>query len=123
MSTNLGFDGSGPETATHKEVIVSGVNLSLTEALKQAVHHGCEKLFHHSQDILKISVVLTHDGSHKPNYVAKGIVSIYGPDLVVSATDPDLYKAIHLLAAKLDRKLRTKHGKKLAKRHNHLTTA
>jgi putative sigma-54 modulation protein len=121
MSTHLELDseaGAKSTLNTASKIIITGEHLALTDALKHAVISKCEKLFHHSKDIIHIKVVLGSDGSHKPTYFAKGVVSIYGPDLVVSATNPDLYTAISQLAQKLDRQLRAKHGKRVAKRHS-----
>ena len=89
------------------EIIVSGVHLELTEALKDIVHAKAEKLFRHDENIIRLRVELEHVTSKDPQseFVAKGHVEIQGPDIVASAASEDLYKSIDLLIQKLDRQL------------------
>ncbi|MDR2735469.1 MAG: ribosome-associated translation inhibitor RaiA [Puniceicoccales bacterium] len=93
-----------------KDIIVSGVHLTLTEALKQKVHEKAEKLFRHGEGIVRIRVELQHEQSKDPSneFVAKGHVEIHGPDIIAVASSDDLYKSIDLLVQKLDRQLTDK---------------
>lgn len=90
------------------ELILSGVHLDLTDALKQIVHEKVGKLFRHEEDILRIRVELEHDKNKAPKdqFMAKGHIEINGPDMTVSVRTEDLYKSIDQLVDKLDRKLR-----------------
>ena len=92
----------------NSELILSGVHLDLTDALKQAVHEKVEKLFRHEEDIVRIRVELEHDKNKAPQdqFQAKGHIEIHGPDMVISVRSEDLYKSIDQLVDKLDRKLR-----------------
>lgn len=98
-----------PSSAADR-LIVRGIHLELTEALKSAVESKCEKLFRHQERIVRIRVDLEHDKLHKgkPRFIAKGHIEIGGPDMIVSITDEDAYKAIDLMTQKLDRLLRVR---------------
>jgi putative sigma-54 modulation protein len=98
-----------PSSAADR-LIVRGIHLELTEALKNAVESKCEKLFRHQERIIRIRVDLEHDKLHKgkPRFIAKGHIEIGGPDMIVSITDEDAYKAIDLMTQKLDRRLRVR---------------
>ncbi|MDX2108802.1 MAG: ribosome-associated translation inhibitor RaiA [Verrucomicrobiota bacterium] len=90
------------------DVIISGDNLDLTEALKQSVREKMEKLFNHENRIIRIRVELgyNHNISRQKMYFAKGMIEIRGPELVVTVQDHDLYAAIDLMENKLNRMLR-----------------
>lgn len=91
------------------EVIISGVHLELTPALKQMVYDKVAKLFQHEEAIIRIRVELSadiHKGNHQEEFMAKGHIEINGPDMVVAEKTEDLYKSIDGMVIKLDRKLR-----------------
>ncbi|MDR0901321.1 MAG: ribosome-associated translation inhibitor RaiA [Opitutaceae bacterium] len=98
-----------PSSAADR-LIVRGIHLELTEALKNAVESKCEKLFRHQESIVRIRVDLELDKLHKgkPRFIAKGHIEIGGPDMIVSITDEDAYKAIDQMTQKLDRLLRVR---------------
>ncbi len=100
------------------EIIIKGVHLELTDAIKQAVHQKMERLFHHSARIIRIRVELEYN-SHKnrqEEFIAKGHIEIQGPDILISVASDDLYKSIDTLVDKLDRKLSQKAQMAKAKR-------
>jgi putative sigma-54 modulation protein len=90
-----------------RDVIVSGVHLDLTDALKQTVLGKAEKLFRHEGRIIRIRFELEHATAKDPaeEFVAKGHIEIQGPDIIATAISDDLYKSIDLLIQKLDRQL------------------
>ena len=92
----------------NSELILSGVHLDLTDALKKTVHEKVEKLFRHEEDIVRIRVELEYDKAKSPQdqFLAKGHIEIHGPDMIISVRSEDLYKSIDQLVDKLDRKLR-----------------
>ena len=94
-----------------RDIIITGLHLELTDAIKSMVHEKLDKLFRHDGSILRIRVELEHrkHKSQEAAFVAKGHIEIHGPDLVVSAATDDLYKSVDELVEKLDRKLRRKH--------------
>lgn len=107
-------------TQTRNDIILSGVHLDLTDALKQAVYDKVDKLFRHEQDIIRVRVELmyTSNRSRDKEFEAKGIIEIHGPDIVVSAASEDLYKSIDQLVIKLDRKLRRRSRLRKVKRNH-----
>jgi putative sigma-54 modulation protein len=100
------------------EVIIKGVHMDLTEALKQTVLEKMERLFNHEERIIRVRVELEyHSHKHKDNeFVAKGHIEINGPDIVISVASDDLYKSLDQLVDKLDRKLAQRSQIKRVKR-------
>ena len=104
------------------ELIVSGVHMDLTEALKDIVHEKIEKLFRHEERILRIRVELEFNSTvtKQNQYIAKGHIEIYGKSMVVSEASDDIYKSIDLVVTKLDRMLRRRSRlKKVKRKHPH----
>jgi putative sigma-54 modulation protein len=89
------------------ELIVSGIHLELTPALKTFVHEKAQRLFRHEERIVRMRVELEcdpkQDVAHR--FSAKGHISIHGPDLNATVASNDCYKAVSLLIDKLDRML------------------
>jgi len=108
-----------PETLAEK-VIVSGIHVELTDALKNAANHQASKLLRHNEHIVRIRIDIEHDKTrgNGDEYVAKGLIEISGPDLVSSATSEDAYKSLDLLADKLDRLIRRRHRKRVGSRND-----
>lgn len=90
-----------------KDIIISGVHLELTDALKSIIHEKAEKLFRHDANIIRLRVDLEHANEKDPqeSFIAKGHVEVHGPDIIASAASDDLYKSIDLLIQKLDRQI------------------
>jgi putative sigma-54 modulation protein len=90
------------------DVIISGLHVDLTEAMKNAVHEKVERLFQHEDRIIRLRVELEYNQniSRQDEFIAKGHIEINGKDIVISVASDDLYKSIDLLVDKLDRKLR-----------------
>ncbi len=93
---------------SEKDVIISGNNLPLTEAIRNTVLEKMQKLFQHESHIVRIRIELGFDknSSREKQYWATGKIEIRGPDKVVTVRDNDLYAAIDLLENKLLRTLR-----------------
>lgn len=89
------------------DIIISGVHLDLTEAIKNMVKEKADKLLRHNDHIVRIKIELKCE-EHKgiSEFIAQGHLEVRGPDMVVSASTDDLYKSIDQLILKLDRKLR-----------------
>ena len=100
------------------DIIISGQNLELTDALKQSVVNKMSKLFTHDDRINRHRIEL----AYKPNkskhneFSAKGHIEIQGPDMVVSVESDDMYKSIDELIVKLTRKIRRRHRLERIKR-------
>lgn len=103
---------------TQNELILSGVHMDLTPALKNIVEEKADKLFRHESEILRIRFELQYNAnhSHDKEFEARGTIEINGPDMCVSVQSNDLYKSIDLLVEKLDRKLRRRSRLKRSKR-------
>jgi len=101
------------------DVIISGLNMDLTDAMKNAVHNKAEKLFEHDDHIIRMRVELEYDShqtSHQKEFIAKGHLEVKGNDHFVTVATHDLYKSIDDMVQKLDRMLRRRHRLKRVKR-------
>lgn len=104
------------------DLIISGNHIDLTAALKEYVGNKVEKLFRHENRIIRLRVEL--DGENRVHnerrYTSRGLISINGPEIVATGSDPDLYKAIDEMVRKLDRLLSDRTGMRQEKRdHPH----
>lgn len=90
------------------DVIVTGRNLDLTEALKETVHRKAEKLFAHEERIMRLRVELEYskNSSGQNEQMAKGHIEINGPPLILTESSNDMYTSIDRMVDKLDRMLR-----------------
>lgn len=92
-----------------EKVILSGLHMNLTDALKATVLEKTERLFKHEERIIRLRVELeskSNSTTHQNEYVAKGQVEMHGQPIVIAESSNDLYKSIDLLIDKLDRGLR-----------------
>lgn len=101
-------------------LIISGVHLDLTPALKSAVQEKVEKLFNHESHIIRIRVELEYNAnnSKQNEFTAKGHIEIKGPPMIISASTDDLYKSIDEMVHGLDRMLRRRSRLRTVKRKN-----
>jgi putative sigma-54 modulation protein len=89
------------------ELIVSGIHLDLTQALKDYVREKTDRLFRHEEKIVRLRVELECDPKEiVTRFKAKGHIAIHGPDLNAVVESDDCYKALCLLVDKLDRMIR-----------------
>ncbi len=88
-----------------ERLIISGVHMELTDALKNIVAEKVDKLFKHEDQIIRVRVELEYHAnkSKQEQFIAKGQVEINGPDMVVAEASDDLYKSIDGMVLKLDR--------------------
>jgi putative sigma-54 modulation protein len=90
-------------------VILSGLHLELTDALKNIVHEKTERLFKHDDTIIRVRVELEHascSSTRSNEFVAKGHLELKGTTITISTASDDLYNSIDDLVNKLDRGLR-----------------
>lgn len=89
------------------KLILRGIHLGLTDAMKTALETKAERLFRHAPDIvrIRIDVELDHRGRSRV-FTAKGRIEIPGPDLSASVSSENAYLSMNLLIDKLDRMLR-----------------
>jgi len=102
------------------EVIVSGIHLELTPALKSYTRDKLERLFRHEDRIVRIKVELECDRKHDKEhmFIAKAHIVIHGPDINGLVESDDCYKAVDLLIDKLDQVIRRRHGVQKTKRNH-----
>jgi putative sigma-54 modulation protein len=95
------------------DVIISGLHMDLTPAIKNIVYEKVEKLFQHEERIIRLQIELEHSTQNKQNaetpYVAKGHIEMRRKPIIVTTASEDLYKSIDDLVHKLDRQIRRRH--------------
>jgi|SRR5690606_3075569 len=103
-----------------EKVIVSGIHLDLTPALKQAARDKVAKLLRHQPRIIRVRIDVEHDHpkGDDARFIAKGRVEIGGPDLLAAVASPNAYQAIDALIELLDRGLRKRQAAR-KERRNH----
>ena len=108
-----------PETIGAK-LLLRGIHLDLTDALRASATDKVGKLLRHEPRIDRVRIDLEHDKttSSRHHFIARGRIEISGPDLVASVDDDDAYKALDLLADKLDGLLRKRHSELKEKRQH-----
>ncbi len=101
-------------------IVISGVHLELTEALKETVRTKVEKLLRHNDRIVKVFVelVFNHTRDHAREFGAQIRLELPGPDIVIREESEDLYKSIDILIDKVDRQLRRRHRLEKEKRNH-----
>lgn len=102
------------------ELILTGRHIELTDALKRFVEEKVEKLFRHEDRIIRIRFELDYDNNHNKDrpFIAKGIIEINGPQMVVSEATHDMHKSIDEVVQKLDRKIRRRSRLNKVKRNH-----
>jgi len=102
------------------KLIVSGIHLDLTDALRNIVAQKAERLLRHNEHLIRIRIDLEHDKTcgSADQFIAKGHLEIGGPDLLASVATEDCYKSIDLLMDKLDRLIRRRHRRFKDKRNH-----
>lgn len=105
---------------TEPRIIVRGVHLDLTGALKSIAEEKVVRLLRHQEHIIRVRLDLEHDKKRALHqaFVAKGHIEIRGPDLLASVASDDLYKSLDQLIDKLDRMLRKRACAAKTKRHH-----
>jgi putative sigma-54 modulation protein len=102
------------------DLIISGIHLELTDALKDIVQQKMARLFKHETRIIRLRLELEHAASknHLGEFIAKGHIVLSGPEITVGVATDNLYKSIDFLVDKLDRKLRRRSRLLKVKRHH-----
>ena len=105
---------------TKPRIIVRGVHLDLTNALRSVAEEKAVRLLRHQEHIVRVRLDLEHDKKRALHqaFVAKGHIEIRGPDLLARVASDDLYKSLDQLIDKLDRMLRKRACAAKTKRHH-----
>lgn len=106
--------------ATPSKLKLQAIHFDLTEAMHNVLHEKFAVLLRHNDYIIRVNVRIqkaqTMGTEH--HFTATGQIEIAGPDLVASAEGKDAYEVADALAAKLDRLLERRHGKRKEKRNH-----
>ena len=99
-------------------VIVTGRNIELTKAMKEAVYRKAEKLFEHEEQIIRLRVELEYNKNvtSQDEQIAKGHIEISGNPLITTETSENMYTSIDQMVDKLDRMLRRRSRLRRVKR-------
>lgn len=85
-----------------------GLNLEVTEALKQHTTNKLKRIQHHLDHVISMTITFS---AEKANKTVEANAHIAGKEVHVGCTDPDMYTAIDCLMDKLDRTI-IKHKEK-----------
>ena len=88
---------------------VSGHHVTITPAIRGHVQSKLERITRHFDHVIDVNVILSME---KLLRKAEATVHVRGKDIFVENEDEDLFAAIDLMAAKLDRSI-LKHKEKL----------
>jgi putative sigma-54 modulation protein len=107
-------------TPSAPRILVRGVHLELTDALKAIATEKATRLLRHQEHIIRVRLDLEHDKTRavQSAFVAKGHIEIRGPDLIASVASDDLYKSLDSVVDKLDRMLRKRATAAIVKRQH-----
>lgn len=94
----------------NEPILITGIHLTLTEALHSIVREKMLKLFQHEPSIVRVRVELAQDvhKKDKEEFFARGYIEVQGPNMMVTTYSDNLYNAIDDLENKLLRKLRNR---------------
>jgi putative sigma-54 modulation protein len=95
---------------------ISGHHLEVTQALRDYVTHKLQRTRRHFEQVIDVAVVLSVD---KLRQKAEINLHVRGKDMHAEAIDHDLYTAIDILFAKLDRQVDKYKAK--VQHHHHLS--
>ena len=94
------------------QITITGLQLDVTEALREYINNKFAKLERHFDKITSIRVTLSVE---KVKQKIDATLLIAGGEIIANAEHEDMYAAIDLLVDKLDRQL-IKHKEKLLAR-------
>jgi len=92
---------------------LTGQHLDLTDSLKAYVDNKFERVSRHFDHVLDVHVILSVE---KLRQKAEATLHVSGNNIFAQATHEDMYAAIDLLTAKLDRQV-LKHKEKIRSHH------
>ncbi len=109
-----------PQKTMHEKILLSGIHLTLTDALRETMNRKAGRLLRHNPHIVRVRFDLEHDRTRNPRqaFIAKGRIELDGPDLIASAESADGYKSVDALADKLDGLLARRHQRRVATRND-----
>jgi putative sigma-54 modulation protein len=108
------------DTDKSGQIVVQGVHIELTAAMRAAINDKFSVLLRHNERIIRVNVTLHRDQVRGTlhMFTATGRVEISGPDIVASAKADDAYAALDGLVEKLDEQLREHHERRTDRRRD-----
>ena len=94
---------------------LTGHHLEITPAIRDYVSSKLQRITHHFDHVIDVSVVLTVE---KLQRRIEASVHVRGRDIFCESADADMYAAIDGLVDKLDRTIITHKEKSLERRHD-----
>lgn len=110
-----------PQTSPFADrLILRGVHVTLTDALRDNIRSKVQRIFRHEGKIVRIRIDIELDKTRgvSQHFIAKGHIEIGGPDLIASVSSEDAYKSLDLLMDKLDELVRRRADTLQSKRRN-----
>ncbi|WP_221031332.1 ribosome hibernation-promoting factor, HPF/YfiA family [Actomonas aquatica] len=109
-----------PPEVLDEKLIISGIHLDLTDAIKAHVREKVTKLLRHEPQIVRVRIDIEYQEtkSRHGQFTAKGRIEIQGPDCIAGETGDDAYAAIDKTVKELDRLLRKRATDRLSKRNH-----
>lgn len=90
------------------EIIITGLHLEVTDAIKEYAEEKVSKISKYLENItsVKITLEVRKTKSEGNIHIAKAIARTPGKEIVIESEDANLYSAIDLLSDKLERQVR-----------------
>ena len=109
-----------PPDNIESKIIMQGIHIDLTEAMKNAILDKFSAILHHNEHIIRINVRLHMDQTmgNEHHFTGTAQAEIGGPDLVASTEGKDAYGVIDALADRLARQVRQRHGRRKDQRNH-----
>ena len=106
--------------AVSSRVIVTGIHLPLTAALRQAATEKAVRLIERDRRVARVRIDLEvdHTRAAQEQFIAKARLEVSGPDLIARVTSDNAYKSLDLLVDKLDELLRRRRQKRVNTRND-----
>lgn len=112
------INNTTPALNVNHKLILRGIHISLTDAMRAVLNEKAERLLRHEPRIDRIRIDIDHDATRgREVFVAKGHIEIGGPDMIAAVAADNAYKAADLLIEKLDRMLAKRMSVFKARRH------
>ena len=104
--------------------ILSTHNVTLTKAIEDHILSRIWQLEHLDRFAINVRVILEHNTTKAAERQFKCSMRLVmpGPDLYAEDHETDLYKAIDLVAKKIEQQIRKRHSKYKARKHTDAAT-
>jgi putative sigma-54 modulation protein len=104
--------------------ILSTHNVTLTKAIEDHILSRIWQLEHLDRFAVDVRVILEHNTTKatERKFKCSMRLAMPGPDLYAEDYETDLYKAIDLVAKKIEQQIRKRHSKYKARKHTEAAT-